>query len=384
MVRVIDLNRPVPHLVFLFSDTGGGHRSAAEAIISALGQGFPGQFTVDMVDIFRDYAPALLDRIPDIYPSLSRNPKLLGQIFYLSDDPRRIRTILKLLYPYIRASLDRFLAERPADLFVSVHPLINIPLGSALEKSGSTVPVVTVVTDLVSAHTTWFTSRANSIVVPTQQAYQVGLQAGVPPDHLKLIGLPVADGFSAQADTRTAIRSRLGWPPAAPLLLLMGGGEGMGNLEGIAAALDDARLPVTLVIIAGRNDALRLRLEARHWNIPVRVYGFVREMPDFMHAADILLTKAGPGTISEAISAGLPVILYSRLDGSEDGNVRYIVDNGAGIWAPSSAEVVAWVQRWLDHPEQLSQASRACLALARPRAAHDIAALLMAHIHAVV
>jgi 1,2-diacylglycerol 3-beta-galactosyltransferase len=157
----------------------------------------------------------------------------------------------------------------------------------------------------------------------------------------------------------------------------------MGNLEGIVAALNDSRLPVTLVIIAGRNEPLRQRLEARQWNIPVRVYGFVREMPDFMHAADILLTKAGPGTISEAVSAGLPVVLYSRLDGSEDGNVRYVIDNGAGIWAPSSAEAIAAVQRWLDHPEQLSQASSACLALARPHAAHDIAALLMAHIHAV-
>jgi 1,2-diacylglycerol 3-beta-galactosyltransferase len=274
------LDRTSPHLVFLFSDTGGGHRSAAEAIISALGQGFPGQFTYDMVDIFRDYAPALLDRIPDIYPSLSRNPKLLGQIFYLSDDPRRIRKILKILYPYIRTSLDRFLAERPADLFVSVHPLINIPLGSALEKRGSTVPVVTVVTDLVSAHTTWFTSRANSIVVPTQQAFQVGLKAGIPPDHMKVIGLPVADGFAREAEARAAIRSRLGWPTADPVVLLMGGGEGMGNLDGIAAALDDSRLPVTLVIIAGRNESLRQRMEARQWNVPVRVYGFVREMPD--------------------------------------------------------------------------------------------------------
>ncbi len=378
------MDRTAPHLVFLFSDTGGGHRSAAEAIISALGQGYPGQFTYDMVDIFRDYAPALLDRIPDIYPSLSRNPKLLGQIFYLSDDPRRLRTILKLLYPYIRTSLDRFLAERPADLFVSVHPLINIPLGFALEKRDSTVPVVTVVTDLVSAHTSWFSSYASSIIVPTPQAYQVGLLAGISPDRLKVIGLPVADGFARQVDERAAVRSRLGWPPSAPLLLLMGGGEGMGNLEGIAAALDAARLPVTLVIVAGRNEALRSRLEARQWNIPVRVYGFVREMPDFMHAADILLTKAGPGTISEAISAGLPVILYSRLDGSEDGNVRYVVDNGAGIWAPTTEEAVAAVQRWLDDPGQLAQATSACLALARPRAAHDIAALLMAQFHEVV
>jgi 1,2-diacylglycerol 3-beta-galactosyltransferase len=81
------VNQTIPQLVFLFSDTGGGHRSAAQAIIGALEQGYPGQFTVDMVDIFRDFAPPLLDRVVDIYPPLSRNPRVLGQIFRLSDDP---------------------------------------------------------------------------------------------------------------------------------------------------------------------------------------------------------------------------------------------------------------------------------------------------------
>ncbi|HEY5156548.1 MAG TPA: galactosyldiacylglycerol synthase, partial [Anaerolineales bacterium] len=101
------MNHPRPRLVFLFSDTGGGHRSAAEAIIGALEHGYPDQFSCDMVDIFRDFAPPLLDRIPDIYPPLSRRPKLLGKIFQLSDDPRRIRRILTIIWPYIRSSLDR-------------------------------------------------------------------------------------------------------------------------------------------------------------------------------------------------------------------------------------------------------------------------------------
>jgi 1,2-diacylglycerol 3-beta-galactosyltransferase len=368
------------HLVFLFSDTGGGHRSAAQAIIGALEHGYPNQFTYEMVDIFRDVAPPFLDRIPDIYPPLSRRPKLLGQIFHLSDDPRRIRRILKIIWPYIRSSLNRLLLESPADLFVSVHPLINVPLGHALEKAGSNTPWVTVVTDLVTTHTTWFCSQASLIVVPTEKAYQVGLKCGISPGRMKVVGLPVAEEFSQRNSDPREIRARLGWPLDPPVVLLMGGSEGVGQLEAIAVAIDEARLPVTLVIITGRNKALHQRLEARSWKISTWVYGFVQAMPDFMQAASILLTKAGPGTISEAICSGLPVILYSRLDGSEDGNVRYLVDHGAGMWAPRADLVVANVLRWLDHPEERAQAASAGLALARPQAAQEIAALIMAQI----
>jgi 1,2-diacylglycerol 3-beta-galactosyltransferase len=333
-----------------------------------------------MVDIFRDFAPPLLDRIPDIYPFLSRRPRLLGQIFHLSDDPRRIRRILKIIWPYIRSSLNRLIFEYPADLFISVHPLINVPLGHALEKAGSKTPWVTVVTDLVTAHTTWFCSQASLIVVPTENAHQVGLKWGISPDRIKVVGLPVAEEFSQRDCDPREIRARLGWPLDDPVVLLRGGGEGVGQLETIAAAIDEASLSVTLVIIAGRNKVLKQRLERKSWKTPVRVYGFVQAMPDFMQAASILLTKAGPGTISEAVTAGLPVILYSRTDGSEDGNVRYMVDHGAGIWAPRADLVVANLIRWLSHPDERTQAASACLALARPQAAREIAGLIVAQI----
>ena len=366
-----------PHIVFLFSDTGGGHRSAAQAIIGALESAFPGRFTCEMVDIFRDFAPPLLDRLPDIYPPLTRNPKVLGQIFHWSDDPALIRRILKFIWPYIRSSLNRLISEHPADLFVSVHPLINVPLGHALQRAGLHTPWVEVATDLVTVHTTYFCPQATLTIVPTQAAYQLGLRAGVAPGRMQVVGLPVSEEFIKKDCDPRELRARLGWPGDGPVILLMGGGEGSVKLEAIACALDEARLPVTLIIIAGRNKPLQKRLESRSWKIPTKIYGFVNEMPDFMHAASILLTKAGPGTISEAAISGLPVILYQRLDGSEEGNVSYMVDHGAGIWAPSAEMVLAGVKRWLEHPQERLNAAAACLALARPQAAREIAVLVM-------
>jgi 1,2-diacylglycerol 3-beta-galactosyltransferase len=106
------------------------------------------------------------------------------------------------------------------------------------------------------------------------------------------------------------------------------------------------------------------------------VYGFVREMPDFMRSADVLVTKAGPGTISEALNAGLPLVLYNRLPGQEDGNVRFVLAEGVGVWAPTPVEIVAAIRHWLENPESRSRVSENCLRVARPKAAHQIAALI--------
>jgi 1,2-diacylglycerol 3-beta-galactosyltransferase len=95
-----------------------------------------------------------------------------------------------------------------------------------------------------------------------------------------------------------------------------------------------------------------------------------------MRAADVLITKAGPGTISEAFIAGLPIILYSKVPGQEDGNVGYVVEEGAGVWAPEPEKVVAALWNWLEHPERLKKAAETAGRLARPDAARQIARLL--------
>lgn len=369
-----------PHILFLFSDTGGGHRSAAQAIIEALELEFSGQTTQEMVDVFREYAPPPLSMAPEIYPPLSRMPRVWGAGYHLSDGPRRTRLLYQILWPYIRWGLHRLIRDHRCDLVVSVHQLLNDPMARAIEKSKAGVPFATVVTDLVTTHAAWYTNRADLIIVPTSVAYRRAQKLGISAQRMQVVGLPVADRFCQSAGDPNEIRTRLAWPQKTPVVILMGGGEGMGPLEPTARAINSARLPLQLVIIAGRNKKLKERLEKQLWQIPVLIYGFVQEMPDFMRAADILVTKAGPGTISEAFIAGLPVILYARLPGQEDGNVGYVVDNGAGVWASRPDAVVAALENWLAHPEQRQKAAEACLHLARPNAAREIAHLLAAQV----
>ncbi len=366
---------PEPRRVLLlFSDTGGGHRSAAEAIREALVARYGAAVAVSLVDFFVGYAPPPLNRAPALYPYLVRVPAVWEASYRLTDGPRRAQALSIGLWPYVRPAARRLFAEHPADLIVSVHPLINGPALRALGTSRP--PFVVVVTDLVTTHAFWYHPQADLTVVPTPEAAAQARRYGLPPERVQVIGLPVAARCCEPVGDRAALRARLGWPAEGPAVLLVGGGEGMGPLETIAEALAAARLPITLIVVAGRNRALRERLQRRRWPIPVRVYGFVQRMPDFMRAADVLITKAGPGTICEALNAHLPMILYSRLPGQEDGNVDYVVRHGAGLWAPEPAQVVAALRAWLQRPEEIRARRAACRRLARPEAARQIAALL--------
>lgn len=361
-----------PKVLFLFSDTGGGHRSAAEAIIESLGILYPNQFETEMVDIFRNAPPPLPLAIPT-YPAMAHIQGIWGTTFKWSNGRRRVRFIHDAFWPYVRRAAHRMVDDHPADIIVSVHPVPNMAITRAMKIK---VPYIIVVTDLVSTHALWFDRKADLVVVPTAEAEQRGLELGIAPQQLKVIGLPVADRFCRDLGTRAELREKLGWPQDLPVALMVGGGEGMGPLGRTAVAIDKAKLPISLAIITGKNAKLRAKLEKRTWNVPAKIYGFVREMPQYMHAADLLITKAGPGTISEALIAGLPLILHSRMAGQEEGNVTYVVEHGAGVWAPQADMVVDTLRQWLENPGTLAKLSANSRRLGRPLASQSIARII--------
>lgn len=360
-----------PHIVFLFSDTGGGHRSAAQAIMEALEIYYPDQVTTEMVDFFIEYAPPPLDLAPATYAQMGQVPELWKFGYKMSNGKRRSEVIQDVLWPYVRKSTERLVKEHPCDLFVSVHPLVNTPILRALEDDST--PYLTVITDMVTTHAFWYNARASMILTPTEEALARGLQIGIAPERIKVVGQPIADAFRRLTASKTELRAKLGWPQGLPVVLIIGGGEGMGPLEATVRAVDSANLPLKMVVVAGRNKALRNRLKEADFQTPHEILGFVENMPDMMNAADIIITKAGPGTISEAFVAGLPIILYSRMPGQEDGNIDYVVDKAAGVWAPEPEDVVKTLKNWIEHPMLRNAIASISKSLARPDASKNIA-----------
>jgi 1,2-diacylglycerol 3-beta-galactosyltransferase len=234
-------------------------------------------------------------------------------------------------------------------------------------------PFITVVTDMVTTHALWFDKRSDIIFVPTEIARERGIKYGMSEAKVQVVGLPVANRYSKPLGNKRALRKKLGWPVNKPIILFVGGGDGMGPLSKAAIAVDESGLDIGLILVAGRNQNLKTSLESRQWQNPALVYGFTRNMPNFMRAADFIVTKAGPGTIAEALNAHLPIILYSKLPGQEDGNVTFVVEEGAGVWAPKPAEIVRTLTRWISRPQERETVIENCRRVALPNAARNIA-----------
>jgi len=363
-----------PHILFLFSDTGGGHRAATESIIEALQLEFGDTLTTEMVDFLKDYAPTPYNRLPDFYPDLVRIPELWGVGFHISDGRPQARIMTSTMYPIVRQAARRLVREHPNDLLVSVHALGTSFFLRALGSKRP--PFITVVTDMVSTHALWYDQRADLTLVPTEMARQRALEFNMAPEKVIVVGQPVSERCSTPEGDKRSFRKELGWNLDKATVLLVGGGEGMGPLSETAIAIDESGLDVNLVIITGRNARLKADLETRTWDNPVYIYGFTKDMPDLMRASDVLVTKAGPGTIAEALIATLPIIIYSKLPGQEDGNVRFVESVGAGVWAPEPLQVVRTLTRWFCRPNERLKVEQNCRQAARPDASRRIVRIL--------
>ena len=367
-----------PHILFLFSDTGGGHRAAVDAIIEALALEFGDAASTEMVDFLKDYAPPPYNQLPRFYPEMVKIPELWGVGYKISDGRPQARLMTSTFWPIVRRAARRLVQEHPADLLVSVHPVANSFCLKALGKNRP--PFVTVVTDMVSTHALWFDKRADLILVPTSIARDSALENHMAPEKVQVAGQPISERHCQAGCDKPTLRARFGWQADKFTLLVVGGGDGMGPLAETAIAIDQSGLDLNLVIVTGRNVHLKNYLETLPWDNPTFIYGFTQDMPDFMRAADAIVTKAGPGTIAEALVAGLPIILYAKLPGQEDGNVTYVEKTRVGVWAPDPQKVVRTLTRWVCRPAERAQVARDCLNAARPDAARVIARALGAKI----
>ncbi|MCE2488395.1 MAG: galactosyldiacylglycerol synthase [Anaerolineae bacterium] len=364
-------------ILILMSDTGGGHRAAAEAIREALyREPGPQAVAVELVDVFRDYSPAPFKYLPEIYPWWVNNSKQSwGAGYKLSNTRQRARILSTTIFHTLELGLKRLLREHPADVIVCVHSALARPTMKAMQSLPGRASFVVVVTDLVSTHHMWYERRAERTLVPTAAAYARGLENGMTQDQLRLTGLPVHPNFIDGLTDRASARERLGLDPHQPVVLLVGGVDGMGPVYRTALAINERRPQCQLLVITGRNATLRQRLQSVVWNQPTRIYGFRRDMPVVLAATDIIVTKAGPATISEACIAGVPLILYDAIPGQETGNVDWVIEHGVGVFTPEPREIGDTLLAWLaEGPQGLQRRSQRARAQARPNAVFEIAA----------
>jgi hypothetical protein len=342
----------------VFFDAGGGHRSAANALCEVIQrQDRPWEMKMmnlqellDEMDVFRKLTGV---RMQDIYNQLLRRGWTIGSPALMKGMHGVIRTLhskqVRLLSSYWKSN-------RP-DMVVSVIPNFNRAIYQAIQRVMPKVPMVTILTDMADypPHF-WIERQPQYLICGTQRAYGQAIKLGHSPERVfRTSGMILNPRYYEPVTIdRGPDRAALGLYPDLPAALMMFGGEGSAAMLHIARKLDTSGLDVQIIAICGNNKRLEAAMRAMTSRIPIHVEGFTREVPRFMRLADFFIGKPGPGSISEAVAMGLPVIIERNhwTLPQERYNADWVEEQGVGISLKSfRREVTGAVRKMLD-PER--------------------------------
>jgi processive 1,2-diacylglycerol beta-glucosyltransferase len=238
-------------------------------------------------------------------------------------------------------------------------------------------PVVGIVTDF-AIHGFWIHNNIEGYCVATEAMRDVLVARDVGSAQIEVTGIPVDPRFARTDESLELLRERLGLPVDRHVALMMGGGLGIGPLEQMLHSLDAVEAPISAVVIAGRNSRVERRvLEAAETvNYPVRVLRFVANVFDYMHAADVFVTKPGGLSTAEALAAEVPMVLCKPIPGQEERNVRVLSEWGAALRVSALDELPRALTTVLTDSPRRRRMVAAARRYGRPDAAHDAAALI--------
>ncbi len=357
-------------VLILSADAGFGHKAAANAIAAAFEDRYADRAEVSIVNpLDHTDAPGLLVSAQDDYDRMIQESPDLYRAGYKASDgaiPAGIaeQALTLMLYSVLRD----ILGTHQPDVVITTYPLYQAPLATPMALSRRGTPFLTVVTDLATVHRLWFHESAALCLVATQAVANKAIESGLSPARVEVTGLPVDPRLGRPVD-KAALRETLGWQPDRTVAL-MTGSKRVKKLEPITQVLNHAGLPLELAIVTGGDEELRRRLQATEWHQPAHVYGYVDNMIEMMLAADFIVCKAGGSVVSEALAAGLPLLIAEALPGQETGNAEYVVQGKAGMLVNDAIEALVQVFHWLDRDcAELKAAAVNARGLGRPEAA---------------
>ena len=365
----------------VFHDAGGGHRNAAVALQTIIQQQQrPWQINLvqfqdltDRLDILRKLTGI---RIQQQYNTLLQNGWTLGSVYLL----RLLQLTIRLFHRPVVRLLEEFWRQNPADLLVSVIPHFNREIAQSWASVYPGRPFVTLITDLADFPPRFWIEpiKEQYVIAGTERAAEQARALGHDEAHIfRTSGMILRPDFYLRYNTDpTALRRELGLRTDLPTGFVLFGGHGSTVMYDITERLDAAQLPLQLILICGRNEALAAKLSGRKWRMPVKVIGFTKEIPKLMRAADFLIGKPGPGSIAEAALRKLPVLIEcnSWTLPQERYNAEWVREQRIGIVLKSFREVVGGARQMLE-PDRLAE-FRSNLAKLDNRAIFEIPEIL--------
>ncbi|HXT38845.1 MAG TPA: glycosyltransferase [Candidatus Angelobacter sp.] len=350
---------------------GAGHLQAAAALEEAWRTLRPGDM-VEKVDLL-DFVSRLQRRvyIQGYVKLVKHAPELWGMVFKKTDNPALLRKVGYFRRGFAERTNKKFVKYLKAfqpDAVICTHYL-PVEIMAHLERKGFNPMTVCVVTDF-EAHALWMEQTVDLYCVAAEETKASLVARGARARDVVVTGIPIAGKFSNRPDSRT-VRRNLGLRDDLSVVLVLGGGFGMGPMSKILAAIDKVERNFQTVVVAGRNEKLRRELACADFRHPVRVLGFVTNMHELMAVADLIVTKPGGLTTSEALAMGKPLFILNPIPGQEAANSDFLLERGAAAKA-NRIEDVPFRLEQLIGSKKLKEMAGAAKALGHVDAAQQI------------
>lgn len=359
----------VNHVLIVSASIGSGHTQAANAVKAELERQHP-DIRVAVVDFLEGDNFSLNTFIKETYlKMIDVFPDMYDLLYRWSQASHNGTTVRNLMSWILKKRILRLIDRYRPDLIVFTHPF---PCGAACHlkrKEMLTIPLAGVITDY-AVHRLWLYNEVDSYFVAVPDLKENLIQQGIAAEKIHITGIPISSSFGEVGAAPRTVKANDG--PAT--ILIMGGGQGLGAVVEVLTELDKIEGQYRFVVVAGRNAGLRkdLQLLSRSLKHPVQVIGYTRRIPELMADADLLVTKPGALTCSEALAAGLPMVLVNAIPGQEEENARHLAQNGAAIWAEEKSQLNRTVQQLLANPLLLQAMREQAQRMGRPDAAQQI------------
>ena len=360
-------NSSSPRILIIHATAGAGHRKAAEAIHHGLEVRYPGVSTV--VDALDLTTPFFRHAYTQGYEFMvGKIPAFWGVFFLLTDQAWFLPVFraIRRIYNGLNATrLVAFLKKEKFDRIVATHFFAAEVCGHLRRTGQLGGKLVVVVTDF-DVHKIWLVDGVDEYCVASEYTKRRLVSMGVDERKIFITGIPLDEKFTHPRD-KGEMRRKLGLDPAAFTVLISTSSFGFGPIEALAEYL----ATLQLIIICGNNKELQARIAARG-NPRHKAFGFVNNMEEMMAAADVMVTKPGGLSVTEALANNLPLVFFSAIPGQEAGNIHVLAINGIGLSGMPLRDLCSEVLGLAASPAALAQARERTRILARPDSVRDI------------
>ena len=368
---------PKSRILLLYISEVSGHHQATIAIENALKIVEPEVETLNL-NAFNYTNPITEKIINRLYLGvIKRTPGIWD---YLYDNPavlQRTQKIKELIHKHNSLKLKKLFDEFRPDAVVCSQAFPCGMVADFKKTTHSAIPLIGVLTDY-APHSYWIYDNVDCFITPSQEVKERFIQKGVCAEKIIPYGIPINPKFSL-SHKKEELAVKFGLEITKPLILAMGGGQGIGPLKKIVSAFKKMRIDSQLAVITGSNNKLYNKLDKKIQSSKKKVilYKFVNNVDELMELATIIITKAGGLTTAEALAKGLPMVIIKPLPGQEEINTTYFLNKGAAVKITDDKLFPQFIQGLLSNSSMLKAMRTAALSMSKPNASIDIAKLVL-------